>query len=96
MTRLERTGQSWWPSSSPVPLGGWLMTPAFHLLYTVPVVNVPNGFDANGVPTCMRIAARAYDDLTSFRVAAAYSQAMPRLLTGDLLPTFTRGESMSD
>jgi Asp-tRNA(Asn)/Glu-tRNA(Gln) amidotransferase A subunit family amidase len=59
------------------PLSGWILTPPFNLMYTVPVVNAPSGFDRNGVPTGIQIAARAYDDLGAFRVAAAYSAAAP-------------------
>ena len=70
------------------PLGSWMLTPAFNLMYTVPVVNVPSGFDRHGVPTGIQIAARAYDDLTAFRVAAAYEQAAPALYRDDLYPSF--------
>ena len=70
------------------PLSGWILTPAFNLMYTVPVVNVPTGLDGNGVPTGMQIAARAFDDLTAFRVAAAYAQAAPPFFHHDLMPQF--------
>jgi Asp-tRNA(Asn)/Glu-tRNA(Gln) amidotransferase A subunit family amidase len=69
------------------PLSGWILTPAFNLMYTVPVVNVPSGFDRDGVPTGIQIASRAYDDLGAFRVAAAYSAAaLPVFGPGSLPP----------
>jgi Asp-tRNA(Asn)/Glu-tRNA(Gln) amidotransferase A subunit family amidase len=71
------------------PLGSWMLTPPFNLMYTVPVVNAPSGFDRNGVPTGIQICARSFDDLTAFRVAAAYSDAAPVLFVGDLHPSFT-------
>lgn len=70
------------------PLTGWLLTPPFNLMYTIPVVNVPTGLAANHVPTGMQIATRSYDDLTAFQVAAAYEAAAPRFFTGDLMPDF--------
>jgi Asp-tRNA(Asn)/Glu-tRNA(Gln) amidotransferase A subunit family amidase len=71
------------------PLGGWMLTPPFNLMYTVPVVNAPSGFDRNGVPTGIQICARNFDDLSAFRVAAAYSAAAPGLFVGDLHPSFS-------
>lgn len=73
------------------PLAGWTLTPAFNLMYTVPVVNVPSGFDRNGVPTGIQICARNFDDLTAFRVAAAYSDVAPAMFRGDLHPSFSSG-----
>ena len=70
------------------PQTGWALTSAFNLMYTIPVVNAPTGFDANRVPTGMQIAARSYDDLIAFQVAAAYAQAAPPLFAGDCLPDF--------
>ena len=70
------------------PLGGWILTPAFNLMYTIPVVNVPTGLDRNRVPTGMQIAARAFDDLTAFQVAAAYQAGAPAFFTDDLMPDF--------
>ena len=73
------------------PLGGWMLTPPFNLMYTVPVVNVPSGFDRNGVPTGIQICARSFDDLMAFRVAAAYSELAPALFVDDLHPSFSSG-----
>lgn len=73
------------------PLASWTLTPAFNLMYTVPVVNAPSGFDRNGVPTGIQICARSFDDVTAFRVAAAYSGVAPRLFADDLHPSFASG-----
>jgi Asp-tRNA(Asn)/Glu-tRNA(Gln) amidotransferase A subunit family amidase len=70
------------------PLTGWVLTAIFNLLYSIPVVNVPTGFDANHMPTGMQIAARSYDDLVAFQVAAAYAQAAPRNFASELFPDF--------
>jgi amidase len=70
------------------PFAGWVLTPQFNLIYTIPVVNVPTGLADNRVPTGMQVAARSFDDLTAFRVASAYAAAAPRLFTGDLMPDF--------
>ena len=70
------------------PFAGWVVTPQFNLIYTIPVVNVPTGLADNRVPTGMQVAARSFDDLTAFRVASAYAAAAPRLFTGDLMPDF--------
>lgn len=70
------------------PKTGWILTAAFNLMYTLPVVAVPTGFDSNHVPTGMQIAARSYDDLAAFQVAAAYAQASPQFYTGELFPDF--------
>ena len=68
------------------PFAGWVLTPQFNLIYTIPVVNVPTGLADNRVPTGMQVAARSFDDLTAFRVASAYAAAAaPRLFTGDLM-----------
>ncbi|MFY9991471.1 MAG: hypothetical protein WAL40_10610, partial [Rhodoplanes sp.] len=56
--------------------------------YTIPVVNVPTGLAGNRVPTGMQIAARSYEDLTAFQVAAAYDAVAPRFFAGDLMPDF--------
>jgi amidase len=70
------------------PFAGWVLTPQFNLMCTVPVVTVPTGLADNRVPTGMQVAARSYDDLTAFQVASAYAAAAPRMFTGDLVPDF--------
>jgi Asp-tRNA(Asn)/Glu-tRNA(Gln) amidotransferase A subunit family amidase len=53
------------------------LTPVFNIMSRCPVLNVPSGFADNGVPTGVQIAARTYDDLTTFRVGAAIEAARP-------------------
>ncbi len=47
------------------------MTLPFNILSRCAVMSVPSGKAANGVPTGVQVVARPYDDVTSFRVAAA-------------------------
>ena len=47
------------------------MTLPFNLFSRCPVVAVPSGVAANGVPTGVQVVGRTYDDVTAFRVAAA-------------------------
>ncbi|MEN9645728.1 MAG: hypothetical protein RL238_2397 [Actinomycetota bacterium] len=47
------------------------MTLPFNIQSRCPVVSVPSGVAANGVPTGVQVVARPYDDVTAFRVAAA-------------------------
>jgi Asp-tRNA(Asn)/Glu-tRNA(Gln) amidotransferase A subunit family amidase len=52
-----------------------ILTPVFTLFSRCPVLNVPSGFAANGVPTGIQIVGRTYDDLTAFRIGAASERA---------------------
>jgi Asp-tRNA(Asn)/Glu-tRNA(Gln) amidotransferase A subunit family amidase len=47
------------------------MTLPFNIQSRCPVVSVPSGTAANGVPTGVQVVARPYDDVTAFRVAGA-------------------------
>ena len=47
------------------------MTLPFNIQSRCPVVSVPSGLAANGVPTGVQVVARPYDDITAFRVAGA-------------------------
>ncbi len=47
------------------------MTLPFNLYSRCPVVALPSGRAANGVPTGVQVVGRTYDDTTAFRVAAA-------------------------
>jgi Asp-tRNA(Asn)/Glu-tRNA(Gln) amidotransferase A subunit family amidase len=51
----------------------------FNIASRCPVMAVPSGFADNGVPTGLQIAGRPYDDVTVFRVAAAYECVRPWL-----------------
>jgi amidase len=54
-----------------------MLTPVFNVMSRCPVLNVPSGFAANGVPTGLQIAGRTYEDETVFRVGAALEQVRP-------------------
>jgi aspartyl-tRNA(Asn)/glutamyl-tRNA(Gln) amidotransferase subunit A len=57
----------------------WLMTAAFNIMSRCPVLSVPSGFAATGVPTGLSIVGRTFDDVSVFRAAAAFEQARPWL-----------------
>jgi aspartyl-tRNA(Asn)/glutamyl-tRNA(Gln) amidotransferase subunit A len=48
-----------------------MMTLPFNLFSRCPVLSVPSGRAANGVPTGVQIVARTYEDISAFQVAAA-------------------------
>lgn len=54
-----------------VPWVQTLMTIPFSMIGRVPVLNVPSGLSADGVPTGVQIVGRSYDDATPFRIGAA-------------------------
>ncbi len=53
----------------------WSATFPFNMLSRCPVISVPSGLAANGVPTGIQIVARSYDDQTVFKAALVYQQA---------------------
>jgi Asp-tRNA(Asn)/Glu-tRNA(Gln) amidotransferase A subunit family amidase len=64
------------------PVERWLdvmMTLPFNVASRCPVLSVPSGLSANGVPTGLSIVAKTYDDVTAFRVAAAHEERLPWL-----------------
>jgi amidase len=66
---------------------GGLMTPVFNVMSRCPVLSVPSGFAANGVPTGVQIAGRTYDDETVFRVGAALERERPWLARPGVVTT---------
>ncbi len=52
-----------------------MMTLPFNLLSRCPVLSVPSGLAANGVPTGVQIVGRTYEDVGAFQVAAAVEAA---------------------
>ncbi len=58
------------------PILGWVMTYPFNMLSRCPVMSVPSGRAANGVPTGIQIVGRSYDDVAVFCAAAAYERAL--------------------
>jgi aspartyl-tRNA(Asn)/glutamyl-tRNA(Gln) amidotransferase subunit A len=60
--------------------GSWMdvmMTVPFNIASRCPVLSVPSGLAANGVPTGLSVVGKTYDDVTAFRVAAAHEEAYP-------------------
>ena len=49
---------------------GWVMTYPFNVMSRCPVLSVPSGHAANGVPTGLQIVGRTYDEVSVFRAAA--------------------------
>lgn len=59
-----------------------MLTMPFNIIGRVPVLAVPSGRAANGVPTGVQIVGRTYDDQTVFTIGAAL-EAELSLWTGD-------------
>lgn len=57
---------------------GIAMCHQFNMLSRCPVLSVPSGFAANGVPTGVQLVGRTYDDEAVFRAGAALEAARPR------------------
>jgi amidase len=55
---------------------GWVMTHHFNMLHNCPVMSLPTGHAANGVPTGMQIVGRTFDDARVFKAALAFEQAV--------------------
>jgi amidase len=65
---------------SPVdPYSGWFLASLFSLLNWMPVINVPTGRAANGVPTGMQIVTQPYADRCCFEIASAYAEVAESL-----------------
>ncbi|WP_374333947.1 amidase [Aestuariivirga sp.] len=58
------------------PEFGWVMTHQFNMLHNCPVLSVPSGRNAAGVPTGIQIVGRTWDDARVFRAALAYEKAV--------------------
>jgi amidase len=59
------------------PLLGWVMTYPFNTLSRCPVLAVPSGIGAAGVPTGIQLVGPAYEDAVVFQAAMAYEAAHP-------------------
>lgn len=55
----------------------------FNMMGRCPAISIPSGIGDNGVPTGLHIAARAYDDVAVFRVAAALEKTCKPFLPPD-------------
>jgi Asp-tRNA(Asn)/Glu-tRNA(Gln) amidotransferase A subunit family amidase len=64
------------------PEYGWVMTHQFNMLHNCPVLSVPSGHAATGVPTGIQIVGRTWDDARVFKAALAYEQAVGGWYTG--------------
>ncbi|MBO0763112.1 MAG: amidase [Hyphomicrobiaceae bacterium] len=69
------------------------LTWVWNLLGRYPVVSAPVGIGPNGVPIGMQIVANTFDDLTAYRLAAAFARAAPPLFTGSMFPDFREDAS---
>lgn len=56
-----------------------MMTLPFNIASRCPVLSVPSGLSREGVPTGLSIVGKTYDDVTVFRIGAAYEERMPWL-----------------
>ena len=56
---------------------GVAMTMPFNLTAQCPVISVPTGFTASGLPTGMQIVGRRFDDAGVLDMAAGYERARP-------------------
>ena len=52
------------------------MTTPFNMMSRCPVLSVPSGRAANGVPTGIQIVGRTYCDADVFRAGIAYEKAV--------------------
>jgi aspartyl-tRNA(Asn)/glutamyl-tRNA(Gln) amidotransferase subunit A len=64
-----------------------LMTLPFNIASRCPVLSVPSGRARNGVPTGLSIVGKTYDDVTVFRVAAAFERVQPWLDSPERRPS---------
>jgi len=58
------------------PEYGWVMTHQFNMLQNCPVISLPSGHAATGVPTGIQIVGRSFDDARVFKAALAYEKAV--------------------
>jgi len=65
------------------PALGWVMTTPFNTMSRCPVLSVPSGRAANGVPTGIQIVGRTYCDEDVMRAGLAYETALGRWFAGE-------------
>ncbi len=58
------------------PFLGWAMTVPFNMLSRLPVLALPSGRAANGVPTGIQLVGRSYSDADVFCAGLAYETAL--------------------
>ncbi len=54
----------------------WVTTYAFNMLGQLPVLTVPVGRSANGIPVGLQVVAQSFDDVRAFRAAAFIERVM--------------------
>lgn len=64
-----------------------LMTLPFNVIGRAPVLALPSGTAANGIPTGVQIVGRTYDDATVFRLGAALERELALWTTHEWWPT---------
>jgi aspartyl-tRNA(Asn)/glutamyl-tRNA(Gln) amidotransferase subunit A len=68
-----------------------LMTIPFNIASRCPVLNVPSGFAASGIPTGVQLVGRTFEDATPFRLGGALERAgawdYGRVRPGAILPS---------
>lgn len=57
------------------PVLGWCLTYPFNTMSRCPVMSMPSGLAANGVPTGVQVVGRTYDDVRVFQMCAALERA---------------------
>ena len=62
------------------------MTWCFNNLAWCPVMSVPSGFAANGVPTGVQLVGRTFDDVSVFRAAADLERQEPLYQSAEARP----------
>ena len=55
---------------------GWVMTHPFNMLHNCPVLAVPSGHAATGIPTGIQIVGRTWDDARVFKAALAFEKEL--------------------
>jgi Asp-tRNA(Asn)/Glu-tRNA(Gln) amidotransferase A subunit family amidase len=60
-----------------LPASDHLMTIPFNIASRCPVISMPSGFSADGVPTGVQVVARTYADVDAFHAAAAIERLGP-------------------
>jgi Asp-tRNA(Asn)/Glu-tRNA(Gln) amidotransferase A subunit family amidase len=78
------------------PYAGWFLTSLFSLLNWMPVINVPTGLTANGLPAGIQIATRPYDDITAFEIATLYQRSAEPLSFEQLLRGMSQPSLIED
>ncbi|MEE3286892.1 MAG: amidase family protein, partial [Pseudomonadota bacterium] len=66
------------------PMLGWVMTTPFNTMSRCPVLTLPSGRAASGVPTGLQVIGRTYCDKDVFRAGMAFEQAAGRWFETDL------------